>query len=83
MAGKGAKVALAYVQWFDSTITRGEPVQPEELDGVSEMESTGLVIGEDESSVTLALDRSISHGYLRGTICIPRECIRSMKRFQA
>ena len=78
-----AKTALAYIRWFDSSITRGEPIQPEEAGGVSEMESTGLIIGEDKNCITLALDRSTTSGYVRCTICIPKPCVRIIKRFRA
>ena len=74
---------LAYVRWFDSSITRGETCSADEACGVLENESAGVVVKEDRKSITIALDRCLGTQGLRCTLCIPKVNVRSIKRFRA
>ena len=76
------KSTIAHVTWFDSCITDHSAVAPEDAATISEMESCGLLIREDKASITLALDRSKNHGWLRSTICIPKVNVRKITRFK-
>ena len=78
-----AKAKIAYIRWFDSSITRGETISAEEACGVMEMESAGVVVREDKQSITISLDRCLGTQGLRCTLCIPRVNVRSIKRFRA
>src|SRR5438876_595161 len=78
---KKPKTALAYVRWFDSSITNGETCQPEDAAGVLENESAGVLVLEDKKSITLAMDRCLDTGCIRCTICIPKVNIRSIRRY--
>ncbi|MDB5306059.1 MAG: hypothetical protein JWO38_261 [Gemmataceae bacterium] len=80
---KNRPVRLAYVRWFDSSITHGGTVEPGEAAGILENESAGVVVKEDKKSITIALDRCLGTQGLRCTLCIPRVNIRSVKRFRA
>jgi hypothetical protein len=75
------KTRLAYIRWFDSSITQGETCRPEDAAGILENESCGVLVAEDKKCVTIALDRCLGTQGLRCTICIPRVNIRKMKRF--
>jgi hypothetical protein len=70
---------LAYVRWFDSAIYREGTCHAEDLTGFMENESSGLLISEDDSSVTIALDRCLETQGLRLVLCIPRANIRSFR----
>lgn len=74
---------IAYVRWFDSGITDHTTIHSDDAAGVMELESVGLVIREDENSITLALDRSLTTGNLRSTLCIPKVNARKIVRFKA
>jgi hypothetical protein len=69
---------LAYIRWFDSAIYHG-PVDVDELNGFSEMESAGFLIEDTPDHVTLALDRN-ANGTLRLVLCIPRANIRTLRK---
>lgn len=77
------KTTIAYVRWFDSSITHGETCMPEEAYGILENESVGVLVLEDEESITLAMDRCLDTSGLRCTICIPKVNVRSIRRFRA
>src|ERR1043166_9445475 len=67
MAKQGKKeTELAYVRWFDLSIVTGDPCQPEDLPGICENESAGVLVEEDESCITIALDRCIDTANVRG-----------------
>lgn len=73
---------LVYVRWFDSSIFKGEQSALDEIDiGVSEMESAGLLLREDEQSITIALDRDVEDRTVRLLLCVPKVCVREMRRF--
>jgi len=77
------RTKLVYVRWFDSSITQGETVTSEDAAGILENESAGVLVQQDGTSITLALDRCIDTGGLRCTLCIPKANIRSIRRFTA
>lgn len=83
MKKKRKPTVLAYVRWFDSSITRGEVCGPEEAAGVLENESAGVLVCEDKKSITIALDRCLDTSGLRCTLCVPKVNIRSIRRFRA
>lgn len=72
---------LAYVRWFDSAMTF-DRVTLDDLDGLGELESAGIIVKEDDESITLALDHSVKFGWLRMTMCIPKVCVRSVTKFE-
>lgn len=72
---------LAYVRWFDSSIVEGGVHALEDAANVLENESAGILLKEDEQSITVALDRCLKTEGLRCTLCIPRVNILSVRRF--
>ena len=78
---KPKKTRIAYVRWFDSSITWGGTITAEEANGILENESVGLIVEENKMFITLALDRCIKTQGLRCTICIPKVNVRLVKRF--
>ena len=79
---KQKRTTLVYVRWFDSSITQGETCHPDDAAGILENESGGLIVKEDKTSITLAMDRCLGTQGLRCTLCIPKVNIRSVKRFR-
>lgn len=75
-------VSIAYIRWFDSSITTGHTCTPEEATGVLENESAGVLVCEDKKSITIALDRCIETNGLRCTLCIPKANVRRIKRIK-
>ena len=80
---KPKTVNIAYVRWFDSSMTGPQTIDPGDAAGTLDNETAGLLIAEDEESITLSLDRCIDTGGLRSTICIPKVNVRSIRRFAA
>lgn len=80
---KGREVALVYVRWFDSAIYQGGTVQKNDLSGIAENESAGLLIEDSSDSITLALDQCLDTTNLRLVLCIPRVNVRSIQYFKA
>lgn len=80
---KPKKTTLAYIRWFDSSITHGGTVTADDAAGVLENESAGVIVREDKKSITIAMDRCIETQGLRCTLCIPKVNVRSVKRFRA
>jgi hypothetical protein len=56
MDEKPEGVTIAWVRWFDASYQRGECAR-EDLVPVVEIQSAGLLIHEDEQSISLALDQ--------------------------
>ena len=81
MRTKKVGTTLVYLRWFDSSITRGETCSAEEAAGILENESAGVLVAEDEKSITIAMDRCPETGGLRCTLCVPRVNLRSVRRF--
>lgn len=75
-------VTIAYVRWFDSSITMGQTCTPEDAAGILENESAGVLVCEDKKSITIALDRCIETKGLRCTLCIPKVNVRRIKRIK-
>jgi hypothetical protein len=74
---------VAHVRWFDAAIQTGLPCPPGEVTGVLENESAGLLLRETDRLITLALDRCLDTGEVRLILTIPRENVRSVRRFVA
>lgn len=75
------KQFIAWVRWFDSAIYKGEPCQPADLSGVTENESAGLLLEDDETKITIALDRCLDTKDVRLVLCIPKANVRQVRRF--
>lgn len=75
-------VTVAYVRWFDSAVYKGEACQPEDLSGFCENESAGVLLSEDDKSITIALDRCIDTKDVRLALCVPKANVRSVRRFR-
>lgn len=73
---------VAYIRWFDSSITQGMTVDAADAAGVLENESAGVVVKEDRKCITIAMDRCLGTQGLRCTLCVPKVNIRSIKRFR-
>lgn len=73
---------LVHVRWFDSSITQGETCSAEDARGILENESAGVLVQEDKTCITIALDRCIDTGGLRCTLCIPKVNVRRIQRFK-
>ena len=78
MPRKG-NVTLLWVRWFDASYQRGECTETELVTKV-ELESAGLLVREDEESVSIALDSYSNDGTWRYIEHIPKVNIRRMKR---
>ena len=79
---KKVGTTLAYLRWFDSSITQGEVCTADDAAGILENESAGVLVSEDKKSVTIALDRCPKTGGLRCTLCVPKVNLRSIRRFR-
>jgi hypothetical protein len=75
-----ATKVIAYIRWFDSAIYKGEACQPEDLSGICENESAGLLIKEDDKEITIALDRCMDTSDVRLVLCVPKANVRSIRR---
>lgn len=82
MKPKPKPAALVLVRWFDSALYRGEACAPDDISGFCENESAGLLVREDEQSITLALDRCIDTADVRCVLCIPKANVRTVRRFR-
>jgi len=71
--------ALAWVRWFDASYQRGECTDQELVPRV-EMESAGLLVQEDEESISIALDRYPEDGLWRYIEHIPKVNILAIHR---
>lgn len=75
------RIVVAYVRWFDSSISSQETSHVDDVAGILENESSGILIREDKKSITLALDRCLDTDGVRSTLCIPKANVRSIRRF--
>jgi hypothetical protein len=73
------KKTIAFIRWFDASYQRGECTE-EELVPKVELESAGLLVAENEESVSIALDQCDADGTWRYIEHIPRVNILSMRR---
>lgn len=78
MQSKG-KVTLVWVRWFDASYQRGECTD-DELVTTVELESAGLLVREDEESVSIALDQYSKDGTWRYIEHIPKVNVLRIKR---
>ena len=76
---KQAKRVIALVRWFDASYQRGECTADEMVPRV-ELESAGLLVREDEESVSIALDQYHGDGTWRYIEHIPKVNIRKIRR---
>jgi len=82
-AKMGGQTTIAYVRWFDSAIYKGDPCQPDQLTGTTENESAGILVSEDDNTITIALDRCLDTKDVRLVLCVPKANILSIRRFRA
>lgn len=73
------KKTLAFVKWFDASYQRGECTMDEMVPRV-ELESAGLLVHEDQQSVSIALDQYTVDGTWRYIEHIPKVNVLAMKR---
>lgn len=52
-----SKRKIVYVRWIDAGEHGGTNVDPDDIDPVTELESVGLFAKEDDTYLTLAMDR--------------------------
>jgi hypothetical protein len=74
--------SIIYLRWFDSSITSGETCLPEDVSGILENESAGLLIREDKKSITIALDHCLETNGVRCSLCVPKTNVRSIRRIR-
>lgn len=79
--GKKKKLnkTLVYVRWFDASYQRGE-CDLSELTTQVELESAGLLVREDEESISIALDSYRNDGTWRYIEHIPKVNVRKIRR---
>jgi len=75
------KVTLAYVTWFDASYQRGECTSDELVPQV-ELQSAGLLVRENEETVSIALDSYTNDGTWRYIEHIPKVNIRRIRRIK-
>jgi hypothetical protein len=73
------KRTIAFIRWFDASYQRGECTE-EELISKVEIESAGLLVAENEESVSIALDQCDADKTWRYIEHIPKVNILSMRR---
>ena len=73
------KRQVALVRWFDASYQRGECTE-DELAPRVELESAGLLVREDEDTVTIALDRYDGDQLWRYIEHIPKVNITKLRR---
>lgn len=84
---KGSKTTLAYVEWFDASYERGE-CHIDEITPRVELKSAGLLMREDEHTISIALDvydddpSLHSQGLWRYIQHIPKVNVKRIKRIQ-
>jgi hypothetical protein len=79
---KRPKRVVVWVRWFDASYQRGE-CSDDELQPTVELESAGLLVREDEDSISLALDRYEVDGTWRHIEHIPKVNVRRIRRLKA
>lgn len=70
---------IAFVRWFDASYQRGE-CDLDELIPRVELESAGLLVQEDEETVSIALDFYSGDGLWRYIEHIPKVNIHAIRR---
>ena len=73
------KRTIAWVRWFDASYQRGECTEDELVTQV-ELESAGLLIREDEESISIALDQYDGDGTWRYIEHIPKVNVRKIRK---
>lgn len=73
------KTTLALVEWVDAAHEDG-PVRADEMAGLVTVHSAGLLVREDDESITLATDYSKAKGTWRDVTCIPRSCVKWVRK---
>jgi hypothetical protein len=71
---------IAFVRWFDASYQRGECTIDELVTRV-EIESAGLLVREDEESISLAIDRYSEDETWRYISHIPKVNVLEIRRF--
>ena len=72
---------VAWVRWFDASYQRGECTLDEFVPRV-EIQSAGLLVHEDEESVSLALDSYVDDSTYRYIEHIPKVNVIELRRLQ-
>lgn len=77
--GQRAKTVIAYVEWFDASYQRGECDASELVPRVN-LQSAGLLVREDEESVSIALDQYSVDGIWRYIEHIPKVNVLKLRK---
>lgn len=77
---KVESVTLAYVRWFDCSYQQGEH-RTNELVTRVDLHSGGLLVREDDESISIALDRYDDDDTWRHIQHIPKVNVISIQRF--
>jgi hypothetical protein len=75
------KRTVAVVCWFDASYQRGECTDAE-LVPRAEIKSAGLLVCEDDESISIALDRYDADGLWRYIEHIPKVNVRHIRRVE-
>jgi hypothetical protein len=75
------KRTIVWIRWFDASYQRGECSEDELVPKV-EIESAGLLVREDEESISLALDQYDADRTWRYIEHIPKVNVRKMKKLE-
>lgn len=73
------KTSIAWVRWFDASYQRGE-CSADELIPRVELETAGILVHEDNETISVALDRYSRDGVWRYIEHIPKVNVRKIKR---
>jgi len=79
MSKSSGKRTVAFVRWFDASYQRGECTLDEMVPRV-DLESAGLLVREDEESVSIALDQYSGDGTWRYIEHIPKVNILAIRK---
>jgi hypothetical protein len=69
---------ILQVKWLDTVSQGDEWVESEDIHSLAEITSVGILLKEDEQSVTLVLSLS-EDNLVRGYVCIPKTTIIQRK----
>lgn len=74
-------MVIVYIRWTDSAFWAGS-VGEHELDGPCEIESAGILVSEDEESITItiALQARQDRDNYYGVLCIPLVSVLEVQR---
>ena len=75
-------MVVVLVKWIDASYERGE-CSTADAGGLAEATTAGILVKEDDESLTLALDWFGDQEHWRFLETIPKVCVRSIRRINA